>query len=126
MRKGLLTRLLPARMRLDRDLRKLDRLFGPLVEKAKGDEREQLISEHLYERSLVVGELDAMETAYWRRMAGRYHVPSPGRRFAAVTSIKRTRTSTTTIIQGPGPLSEVGIFKMKKLVQEEQKKRREA
>jgi len=50
-------KLLPRTRVLRADLRRIDRLYLPLIDHAEGDERESLIGEYMHERDVVNDEL---------------------------------------------------------------------
>jgi hypothetical protein len=70
-------RLLPRAWALRADLRRVDRLYRPLVGRAKGEEREMLIAEHHYERASVEEELEAIQTRRLIRQARKRYIVAP-------------------------------------------------
>jgi hypothetical protein len=78
----LLEALLPYPWALRVRRRRLDRHFSPLVQNAKGDEREYLSQEWALESAEIEDELDSQMTSRLRRIARRYYVtfpPTPSR-----------------------------------------------
>jgi hypothetical protein len=62
---------------LRRRLRRIDRIYQPLVAKAKGDEKESLIHQHWDERAAVEEELEALDTHRLQRLARKYWIVPP-------------------------------------------------
>src|SRR5690349_12038743 len=62
---------------LRRTLKRIDRLYRPLVASAKGDKKESLIQEHWHERATVEEELEGLETQRLRRQARNYRIVVP-------------------------------------------------
>ena len=71
-------RLLPRTWVLRAALRRSDRIYTPLVAQAKGDEREQLIHEHMDDRASLEEQLEGIQTQRLLRRAWRYYIVAPG------------------------------------------------
>lgn len=69
---GLWRRTLPRTWVLRIQLRGIDRLYGPLVAQAEGDERESLIGEHIYFRDEIEEQLEGIRTRRLRHRAKKY------------------------------------------------------
>ena len=74
----LLRRLFPRTWVLRADLRRSDRIYRPLIDKAEGHERERLIAEYMdVGRGPLEEELDGIQTQRLIRRAWRYYIVAP-------------------------------------------------
>ena len=67
-------RLLPRAWDLRAALQRCDRHYRPHVAQAKGDEREELISEYMEARACLLEELEGIRTQQLLRRAWRYYI----------------------------------------------------
>ena len=70
-------RALPRTWTLRASLRGLDRYFLPRIAQAKGDEREALDHDYLYERASVEEEIEGVQTQRLIRKAMKYYIVIP-------------------------------------------------
>lgn len=70
-------RLLPHTWVLRASLRGIDRYYRLRVAGAKGDDREQLIQTHMYERALLEEQLEGIQTQRLLHRAWRYCIVAP-------------------------------------------------
>src|SRR3972149_2657657 len=70
-------RLLPRTWVLRAAIRRSDRYYRPRVARAKGDDREQLVQEHMEERASLEEQLSGIQTRRLLRRAWRYYIVAP-------------------------------------------------
>lgn len=72
-----LRRPLPRTWVLRADLQRSDRIYMPLIDEAKGNEREQLIAEYRSDRAPLEEELEGIRTQRLIRRAWRFYIVAP-------------------------------------------------
>jgi hypothetical protein len=65
------------RRKLRKELRRLQKVYGPDLKKSKGDDYERLLAEFFSESDFVQGPLHAIETNALQRMAHKWDVEVP-------------------------------------------------
>jgi hypothetical protein len=68
----LYVKVLPRERKLRAELRRINRIYEPWVDEAKGEERESRIAEYMHERDEVLEQLELLATERLRRRAAKY------------------------------------------------------
>ena len=119
--------LLPEKMRLLHEQRENNRLYRAYEEAERNGDRdnaERLSADWSFEQKPISGRLAELETAYWRSRARRLHVPFPERRaesdenWGVIEAVEYGETF--------WHLTDTGIFRVRALIREEKKYRRES
>jgi hypothetical protein len=117
---------LPERIRLSREVDKIDARYDPLIEKAETtgnrNEYDRLLFDSSCERDPIIGRLMELETSYWLRRARRFHVPVPQSKGEPDENWEKFEDRE---YEAYWHLSDAAVSRIRNLIRKEQKYRRQ-